>query len=142
MQFQTISVLTVAQIIAAGGAAGLPVAGLWAMVGGEAPLDLERQILATDHYNLWAAIMRRLRSPAFPIEYAQTISSDHFDILGFAAKTADDLGGAVDRFVRYHRIWTTSSRWVIRADDSSFGGQVAALVGSAGQADAERRKSP
>ena len=120
MQLQTISVLTVAQIIAAAEVAGLPAAPLWSIVGGDHPIDLDRQILATDHYALWEAIMRQLRSPAFPITYARRISIDHFDVLGFAAKTADDLAGAVDRFVRYHRIWTTSSRWQVRADATRF----------------------
>ena len=108
MQAQTISVLTVAKIIEAAVAAGLPAAPLWSIIGRDSPIDLDRQILATDHYTLWEVIMRQLRSPAFPIAYARRISIDHFDVLGFAAKTADDLAGAVDRFVRYHRIWTTS----------------------------------
>lgn len=49
MQAQTISVLTVAKIIEAAVAAGLPAAPLWSIIGRDSPIDLDRQILATDH---------------------------------------------------------------------------------------------
>jgi hypothetical protein len=57
---------TPAKIIEAAVAAGLPAAPLWSIVGGDSPIDLDRQILATDHYTLWETIMRRLRIARVP----------------------------------------------------------------------------
>lgn len=114
MRYQTISVLTVAKIIEAAAVAGLDPGSLWPIVGGARELTLERRVLAGDHYALWTTILRRLRRPGFPIEYAAKINVDDYDVLGFAVKTADDLGAAVERTVRYHHLWTDSSRWQLR----------------------------
>jgi len=65
---------------------------------------------------LWAAAMRCLRSPGFPIDVAETFRPETYGVIALMAITSENLREAVDKLVRSYRLWSTSSCWRFEHD--------------------------
>jgi AraC-like DNA-binding protein len=104
-----ISAIWTRQLIRGALGRGIDPAPLWALAGLD-PADSDPMLRLADeaHLRIWSEVMRQLRDPAFPIEYAARMRIDDYDALGLACKTADNVGVALERIVRYLRIWTNS----------------------------------
>jgi AraC-like DNA-binding protein len=76
---------------------------------------------------VWAALMRTLRSPGLPVRVARRSSVDDCSTLGLAAKTAPTLRAALERFVRYQWIWTGSPVMRVRDDPQRGAARVEVL---------------
>lgn len=68
-----------------------------------------QMVVVERHYAMWEVIMRKLRDPGFPLEYAATIQPEDYGALGLAGKTAPDLRESWNRAVRYFTVLTNSA---------------------------------
>jgi len=80
-------------------------------LGGEVPEEA--------HMRVWAAIMRTLRSPGFPIEVASQRSVNQYALLGLACKTSETVRDAVGHLIRYLAIWNSRYRCELRTRKES-----------------------
>ena len=69
---------------------------------------MDQRIDEASHLACWAASMRALRDPGFPIRFGESFSPDAYDLLGLACKTAANLGEALSRITRFLHIWTNT----------------------------------
>lgn len=104
-----ISAIWTRQLVEGAKRRGIDPQPLWALAGLD-PADSDPMLRLSDevHLRLWSEVMRQLRDPAFPIDYAARMRTDDYDALGLACKTAENVGVALERIVRYLRIWTNS----------------------------------
>jgi AraC-like DNA-binding protein len=73
---------------------------------GVAPLpgSPNERITLAHHFALWAAAMRAVADPSFPVEVGRAASFDIFDVMGYASRSAPDLRAAIDVILRYGRV--------------------------------------
>lgn len=81
---------------------------------GLSPAELaspERAVPASAVLDTWAAAMRALGDPGFPMAYASAFSIENYPILGFAVLTAPSGREAFARAIRYGGIVGRSGAW-------------------------------
>ena len=69
-------------------------------------------------FALWEATMARLRDPGLPVALAETYQPELYGVLSLLAVTSSDLESALQRVMRFYRLWTNSSWWELRRIDS------------------------
>ena len=65
------------------------------------------------HLEIWRRVMKATRDPGFPIRFGASLSTDAYELLGLACKTAANVDEALDRIVRYLHLWTNTVRIVV-----------------------------
>jgi AraC-like DNA-binding protein len=68
---------------------------------------------------LWAAVMKRLRVPGFPIAVAETFRPETYGVISLMAVTSENMREALDKLMRSYRLWTHSSCWRVEHGDSA-----------------------
>jgi hypothetical protein len=115
-----ISALWTHRLVQTAAERGMDPAPLWSLTGLEADaLDPMLRLPDELHLRSWSEVMRGLGDPAFPIDYATRMRIDDYDALGLACKTAENVGVALERIVRYLRIWTNSVELVLEPERDS-----------------------
>ena len=71
----------------------------------------DARITADAYWRVWAAAMKQVNDPAFPIDVAAGVTAARHGVIGFAFMTAANLGEALERAIRYVAIFTDSARW-------------------------------
>ena len=64
------------------------------------------KIAESVHMSIWGELMRGTQRPSFPIDVAESMSIDDYDLLGLIGKTASTVSDALARVERYLPIWT------------------------------------
>ncbi len=89
---------------------------------GCSPADLaspERPVPVSAVFDTWAAAMRAVRDPGFPMAYAGAFSIESYPILGFAVLTAPSGREAFARAIRYGTLVSRSGTWsMVEAADA------------------------
>ena len=112
-----ISALWTGRLIAEAAKRGVDAARLWSLVGlAPGTPNPEVRLADNQHLTIWEEVMRALHDPAFPIDFAETMRIDDYDVLGLACKTSADLREAVERLSRYLTIWTNTFRFQITTE--------------------------
>jgi AraC-like DNA-binding protein len=65
-------------------------------------------------FSLWAACMREVGDPAFPLRVAETVRLERYHVLGFAILTSASARDALERVARFARLVSDSGRWSLR----------------------------
>jgi AraC-like DNA-binding protein len=86
---------------------GLDVAPLWARSGLSPGRSVDDRVSDSMHLALWNEVMRQSDS-SFAIDFARSMRVDDYEALGLACKTAETLGAALERLVRYLALWTNA----------------------------------
>jgi AraC-like DNA-binding protein len=71
----------------------------------------ERPVPVSAVFDTWAAAMRAVRDPGFPMAYGSAFSIESYPILGFAVLTAATGREAFARAIRYGSIVSPSGTW-------------------------------
>ena len=108
----TVAAVGLARVARAAALAGvrpelLPVVDFSADAGLETRLPLEDVLL------FWERVMRATREPGLPVRMAEHITPSDYDAIGFACMTRATVGEALQQAVRFARVWTDASRWVL-----------------------------
>jgi AraC-like DNA-binding protein len=74
--------------------------------------DIDAEIDAERHLELWACAMDRIADPAFPIEAASDFSDTH-NLLRFVCMSCENIGDALERASRYMAAMTKANRWLL-----------------------------
>src|SRR5262245_38401778 len=67
----------------------------------------------------WEQLLRATRDPTLPVRMAETITPRDYDAIGFACMTRATVGEALEQAVRFARVWTDASRWVLGVSERS-----------------------
>ena len=78
---------------------------------------LESRVPHETFVQLWESLMRSVRDPGLPVRMVQTITSSDFDAIGFACMTRATMREALHQAVRFARIWTDGSEWLLSIDE-------------------------
>jgi len=84
------------------------------------PLKLGKLPL-TILFALWEAALAHLRDPGFPIAVAETYRPELYGVLSWMAITSTDLQVALEKVIRFYRLWTNSSWWELDHGDPGVG---------------------
>lgn len=155
-------------VLAAAQARGLSRARVFEAAGIDAlPDDARATIPLASHFAIFAACMRILQDPGFPIDVAQAVLVDAYDVMGFAMRSAPTLLAAMEVSRRFQALYSSGgsyetevgAEWVVLryrpsgplplaarcATESAIAQAVhvgGALVGSALQVDAVSFRHP
>ena len=84
----------------------------------EVPEDSWSTVPITAHFGVIETCIRRLDDPGFVIDIAEHVPVETYDVMGFAMRSAPDLGSAVEVARRYQPLYTSSSVFEVeRRDD-------------------------
>lgn len=72
---------------------------------------IETRLPYESFLRLWESVMRELRDPGFPIRHAERITSNDFDLIGFACMTRANLAEAIQQAARFARVWSDVGSW-------------------------------
>jgi AraC-like DNA-binding protein len=86
-------------------------AGLEGELLGQGP---EARVPIGQLFGLWAAAMRQLREPGLPVEVARKTRLEKFGLLGFLLVSSVDGRQAIERGLRFSRLFTDSGRWSLQ----------------------------
>jgi AraC-like DNA-binding protein len=103
------------QILDAASRAGLATEPLRDAVGLAAggPAFGLRTIPLRRAWQLWEAVISRLRDPGFPIAVAEIYRPETYGVLTLTAITSSDLRDALNKVIHFWRLWTSASQWTI-----------------------------
>jgi AraC-like DNA-binding protein len=114
----TASVVCVTKIVAVGVERGLAPEKMLAVAGVSAAAlaDPESRVEVERVEKLWELAVTTLRDAAFPIQVARITTVEDHDVMGLAILCAPDGRDALERAVRYGRLFTEAGTWVQHAD--------------------------
>jgi AraC-like DNA-binding protein len=78
---------------------------------------LEERIPFGRYVELWESLMRASQKPGLPVRMAERITTSDYDAIGFACMTRATFGEALHQAVRFARVWTDASRWILSVDE-------------------------
>jgi AraC-like DNA-binding protein len=83
-------------------------------------VSTEHRVPAERVVELWEVLQREVRDPALPIDVAQRVRIDAYDIYGLALLTCRDVRAALGRAVRYFALAGNTGRlWVTEDGDEA-----------------------
>ena len=99
-------------VLRAAEGAGLDMEGERASLGlSDRALErVESHVTIHRYVDLWETVMRRLRDPGFPLTVAQA-PVEELGLVGFLVMTSQTVSEALERGIRYQRLWTTRGQW-------------------------------
>ncbi|MBK6683745.1 MAG: AraC family transcriptional regulator [Deltaproteobacteria bacterium] len=83
---------------------------------GTLPEDPWATIPLTVHFGVIGAALALVKDPGFPIDMAEHVAIDAYDVMGFATRSAPNLSAAVLVARRYQSLYTNSSVFEIDHD--------------------------
>ena len=113
----TASVVCAAKLVGYGVAHGLAAQETLEVAGitGVVLSDPEARLPVSAVQCLWEHVLRRLDDPAIPIRIAQSTSIEDHDVMGLAILTSESGADALQRALRYSRLFTEAGDWRTRA---------------------------
>jgi len=72
------------------------------------------------YFDLWASIVRATQNPGLPIELANTIALEDFQLLGFLVMTSGSGVEAIAQLFRYLPLLTEGGEWSLDANDEEL----------------------
>ena len=85
-----------------------------------AGVSTEHRVPAERVVELWEALQHEARDPGMPIDVAQRVRIDAYDIYGLALLTCPDVRAALTRAVRYFALAGNTGRlWVVEDGDTA-----------------------
>ncbi len=111
----TITSTFVEKLVAYGATRGLPRGEMLAAAGlpADVAFGAEKRVSIGCTMSLWEFLMRRLDDPAVPIHIARTCRIDDYHAYGFAVMTSGNIREALQRTVKYSKVFTSSGAWHI-----------------------------
>lgn len=103
-----------ARVLDVAAAAGVDAAGLRGAAGLSPGIDLwspEQRVPLSAIYSLLEAAEEALGDPGLAIKVASGIDVEMFDALGFLVVTSPTFGVAMERTLRYQRLWNDGERY-------------------------------
>jgi AraC-like DNA-binding protein len=71
---------------------------------------VDGHVTISRYIDLWERVMRRLHDPSFPLAVARAPVED-LGLVGFLVMTSQTVSEALDRGIRYQRIWASRGQW-------------------------------
>lgn len=93
-------------VLEAAEARGVSAASVLAEADVALPDDPAERIPLTWHLAVWTTVMTMLRDPGFPVDVAERVTYETFDVVGYAVRSAPDLRAGLTIAERYGKIYS------------------------------------